>query len=187
MGEILVTDDTEYLGKFHKCFLTGEQGVLVDPRSGISLQREHIIPVLAIKQNKRVLAGFKDLYDNLGWLCDNCHTGIDDAPTGKMEMYRKHGLAGLVEYIAVDYPDSGIDELRAVQFFQFKSLFQRIQRALQSLKENYPPHRESDYSTSLDLIGIHLERWDSRQTRKSHELSKKRSRVPRIVQACNSA
>lgn len=157
-----------FLGQMDRCLLTLEYGRSTDPRGGTPLEAEHLIPRVTRRRHKRLLvlpkdstAGVVDLieaHENKICLCDTCHRKIDEGRLGKIAIYRKFGLTGLMEEIAL-YPRSPDLNLLVVQYHQWRELFSLLQRRFRLLKEA-PPHFMSEYSQAYELVDRYLYRWE---------------------------
>lgn len=150
-----------FLGQQEQCLLTGERNRRLDGNDGIPLTIDHLIPRLAARKH-RILRPLLEKNENLVCLCHRCHHKIDHrGEFGKMMMYRKLGLPGLVEYLA-RYPRSPVSNLYVIQYHQFRELFGMVVQVINDAEKDkkLPPHLLSQYTSARDIALGKLYYWE---------------------------
>lgn len=177
-----------FLGQLGYCLFTAPEvqpNTAVDPYPSI----DHLIPRVARKRHKRlftiprryvpntapVLRNIVDDPVNHVALCRDCHGKIDEGEVRKIKIFRQFGLVGLVETIAL-YPRATRHDLYRLQYFQWRTLFNLLAVAFQTV-QNVPEQLLPMYHQTEDLVGRYLYRWESGhfdvRSQCSHDLSEK--------------
>lgn len=155
-----------FLGQIQECMLEGDTDGYAQSRHGPILSIDHLIPNLAVRQNKRLFSDISERQENKVCLCNGsvgaCHYKRDHHPEfGKIKIYRRFNVHGLVQDLAA-YPRATKHESYVLQYHQWRELFvlirDNLRREIKSQKVSL--HKISDYSSASDAVEYHLYKWE---------------------------
>lgn len=149
-----------FLGQQNRCLFTGDQDAYAR-LAHTPTNVDHLVPKKAAKEHGRLLRSVLEREENKVCLCMGCHRRRDHHPRlGKMIIYRRHGLPGLIQDLAL-YPRATAHELYVLQYHQWRELFNLLWNGLNSAikAERVPKFAMSDYTSSRDIVEYYLDQW----------------------------
>lgn len=115
--------------------------------------QDHVISKIACKQHRSIFGEIRNDGDNLIVACRHHHRRID---RGKQQAYYERNVAGLLLYIANEYPRSVDPSIAQIQQQQFHRLFENV---LESVYDPAGGYTLSEYKLHIvEVIKDCLER-----------------------------